>query len=150
MTRCKLLCSSILLAVAFLPFGCAHAPKDSTGYAVKQEVVVAASFNDTWQAVKDILREEELDIYTRDKRGHFVAYTPEKRRYLQPNRYQFTFELEAISERETKVALDTRKQRYGVTLLTYPGWHDQKTAEIPESQALLDAIQTRASTAVSQ
>jgi len=144
MIRCKFLCSSILLAVAFLPLGCAHAPKDTTGFAVTQEIVVAAPFGDTWQAVKDILREKELDIYTRDKRGHFVAFTPEKRRYLQPNRFQYTFDIEALSENETRVALDTRKQRYGVTLLTYPGWHDRKTEAAPESQALLDAIQARA------
>ena len=144
MNRCKFLYSSILLAIIALPSGCAHAPKDTTDFAVTQEIVVSAPFNDTWQAVKDILRENELDIYTRDKRGRFVAYTPEKRRYFQPNRYQYTFNLQAVSENETKIALDTRKQRYGVTLLTYPGWHDQKTVEAPESQALLDAIQVRA------
>lgn len=144
MNCCKFLCSSILLAATLMPLGCAHAPKDTTGFAVKHEIVVAAPFDATWQAVKDILRENELDIYTRDKRGHFVAYTPEKRRYLQPNRYQYTFDLEALSENETRIALDTRKQRYGVTLLTYPGWHDRKTEDAPESQALLDAIQARA------
>ena len=144
MKRCKLLCFSILVLATLSPLGCVHAPRDTTGFALNHEVVVPASFDTTWQTVKDILREQELDIYTRDKRGRFVAYTPEKRRFLQPNRYQYTFQLEAVSENETRIALDTRKQTYGVTLLTYPGWHDRKTADSPESQALLDAIQARA------
>jgi hypothetical protein len=135
----------MLVLATLAPLGCVHAPRDTTGFALNHEVVVNASFDQTWQTVKDILREHELDIYTRDKRGRFVAYTPEKRRLLQPNRYQYTFQLEAISENETHIALDTRKQAYGVTLLTYPGWHDRKTTESPDSQALLDAIQARIS-----
>ncbi|MCF6285552.1 MAG: hypothetical protein L3K26_10230 [Candidatus Hydrogenedentes bacterium] len=135
---------SVAVSVGFQ--GCVHAPRDTTGFAQNHSIAVNASFEDTWQAVKGTLREKELDIYTRDKRGIFVAYTPMKRRYLQPNRYQYTFDIEAISENETRIALDTRKQSYGVTLLTYPGWHDRKTAEEPESQALLDAIQSRLDT----
>lgn len=150
MKRCKLLCFSILVIASMAPLGCAHAPRDTTGFALNHEVVVNASFENTWQTVKDVLREQELDIYTRDKRGRFVAYTPEKRRFLQPNRYQYTFQLDAISESETRIALDTRKQTFGVTLLTYPGWHDRKTSDSPESQALLDAIQARMSTPTPQ
>lgn len=145
MNRCKFFCFSILVVGAIYPLGCAHAPRDTTGFALNHEAVVPASFDTTWQTVKDVLREQELDIYTRDKRGRFVAYTPEKRRLLQPNRYQYTFQLDEISANETRVALDTRKQTYGVTLLTYPGWHDRKTEDSPESQALLDAIQARVS-----
>lgn len=145
MNRWKSISFSILaLALVALP-GCVRAPRDTTGFALNNQIVVPASFDTTWQSVKDILREKELDIYTRDKRGRFVAYTPEKRRFLQPNRYQYTFQLEALSENETRIALDTRKQTYGVTLLTYPGWHDRKTTDSPESQALLDAIQARIS-----
>ena len=143
MQRCKFLCGSLLVACLFIANGCAHAPRDTTGFALNDEIVVPASFNDTWQTVKDVLRENELDLYTRDKRGRFVAYTPEKRRYLQPNRYQYIFTLEAISDNETRIALDTRKQTYGVTLLTYPGWHDRKTTDAADSQALLEAIQAR-------
>ena len=130
--------------------GCVHAPRDTTGFAQDHSISVDAPFEDTWQAVKSTLREKELEIYTRDKRGTFVAYTPMKRRYLQPNRYQYTFDIEAISESETKIALDTRKQSYGVTLLTYPGWHDRKTADTPESQAILDAIQAKLDAAGTQ
>lgn len=150
MKRCKLFCFSMLVLATLSPLGCVHAPRDTTGFAQNHEVVVPASFDTTWQTVKDILREQELDIYTRDKRGRFVAYTPEKRRFLQPNRYQYTFQLEEISANETRIALDTRKQTYGVTLLTYPGWHDRKTEDSPESQALLDAIQARASGAAAE
>ena len=145
MNRCKFLCFSILLVATMSPLGCVRAPRDTTGFALNHNAVVPASFDTTWQTVKDVLREQELDIYTRDKRGRFVAYTPEKRRLLQPNRYQYTFQLEEVSANETRIALDTRKQAYGVTLLTYPGWHDRKTEDSPESQALLDAIVARAS-----
>lgn len=141
----KFLYASTLVVLAFLPLGCVHAARDTTGFAQNNELTVEAPFDQTWQTVKAVLREKELDIYTRDKRGTFVAYTPEKRRFLQPNRFKYTFDLEAISDTETRIALDTRKQSYGVTLLTYPGWHDRKTAEAPESQALLDAIQARIS-----
>jgi hypothetical protein len=150
MNGCKLFCSSILLTFALLPLGCVHAARDTTGFAQNHEIVVAAPFDTTWQSVKAVLREKELDLYTRDKRGQFVAYTPEKRHFLQPKRYKYTFELESISDTETRIALDTRKQAYGVTLLTYPGWHDRKTPDAPESQALLDAIQARATTAPAQ
>lgn len=145
MSRCKFLCGSILGLMTAFFVGCAHAPSDTTGFALNNEVVVDASFDQTWQVVKDVLRENELDIYTRDKRGRFVAYTPQKRRYLQPKRFQYTFDIEALSDNETRIGLDTRQQAYGVTLLTYPGWHDRKTADHPESQALLDAIQARLS-----
>lgn len=148
MNRCKPLWAGVLLLLATTA-GCAHAPRDTTGFALNHEVVVEAPFNDTWQATKDVLREQELDIYTRDKRGRFVAYTPEKRRLLQPNRYQYTVNIEPISELQTRVALDTRKQVYGVTLLTYPGWHDQKTTEAPHTEVLLEAIQARAADAPS-
>lgn len=142
-------CALLVLAGATIQ-GCAHAPRDTTGFAQEHSTTVDASFEVAWQAVKDTLREKELDIYTRDKRGIFVAHTPMKRRYLQPNRYQYTFELEAISENETRIGLDTRKQRYGVTLLTYPGWHDRKTPNDPESQALLDAIAAKVAAGASQ
>lgn len=145
MTRCKFFCFSILLISTLSPLGCVHAARDTTGFALNHEVTVPASFDTTWQAVKEVLREKELEIYTRDKRGRFVAYTSEKRHFLQPNRFQYTFQLEEVSANETHIALDTRKQTYGVTLLTYPGWHDRKTEESPESQALLDAIQARVS-----
>ena len=140
--RVLIVCAMSVVSSAVFQ-GCVHAPKDTTGYAQNHSIAVDESFEDTWQAVKGALREKELDIYTRDKRGTFVAYTPMKRRYLQPNRYQYTFDIEAVSENETHIALDTRKQAYGVTLLTYPGWHDRKTAAGPESQALLDAIQAK-------
>ncbi|MBX3175857.1 MAG: hypothetical protein KF886_00710 [Candidatus Hydrogenedentes bacterium] len=144
MNRSKFLCGSVLLVIATLPLGCAHAARDTTGFALNHAVVVDAPFDATWQSVKDVLREKELDIYTRDKRGHFIALTPERRRLLQPNRYKYTIDLEAVSDNSTRVALDTRKQTYGVTLLTYPGWHDRKTEETGEPEALLEAIQARA------
>jgi hypothetical protein len=142
--KIRVILAAIVVATATTALsGCVHAPRDTTGFAQVHHVAVDANFQDTWNAVKDTLREKELDIYTRDKRGTFVAYTPMKRRYLQPNRYQYTFDIEAVSETETRIALDTRKQSYGVTLLTYPGWHDRKTADHPESEALLDAIQAK-------
>ena len=138
------------IVVGITATGCVHAARDTTGFEQLHSIAVTANFDDTWQAVKSTLRDKELDIYTRDKRGTFVAYTPMKRRYLQPNRYQYTFSIEAVSENETKIALDTRKQSYGVTLLTYPGWHDRKTTDAPESQDLLDAIQAKLSDPISQ
>jgi len=149
--KLRMLVASAIAVVASAGIqGCVHAPRDTAGFSQNQHLSVPAPFDTTWQAVKDTLREKELDIYTRDKRGVFVAYTSQKRRYLQPNRYQYTFDIEPISENETRIALETIKQSYGVTLLTYPGWHDRQTDDAPESQELLDAIQARLSAGAGQ
>ena len=130
--------------LALLLGGCARAARDTTGFAVVTTGTVDAPFDATWQAAKAVLRERKLDIYTRDKRGVFVAYTPMKRRrLLLPKRVQYRFFLEPVSDDVTRVAIEAVQQVYGVTLLTYPGWHDRKMTDDTQAETLLEAIQAK-------
>ena len=50
---------------------------------------------------------------------------------------------EKVNEKETKVDIEAVKQIYGVTLLTYPDWHDRKLSEDAGVQAILEALQAK-------
>lgn len=130
----------VLLAAAG---GCARAARDTTGFAIENRLTVEAPFEEAWQAVKRVLREQELDIYTRDKRGTFVAFSDMNRKYLilTPTRTKYTIQLAALSEEETTIHVEAVRQVYGVTLLTYPDWHDRKLADDTAVLALLNAIE---------
>ncbi len=136
--------SSLVLAVALLG-GCAKAARDTAGFAIENTITIEQPYEDAWQLVKRVLRDQEFEIYTRDKRGTFVAYSQMKRRFFQPTRTQYTVELAQKSSDETLVYVETIKQVYGVTTFTYPDWHDRKTKDESGTLALLDAIQARAS-----
>ena len=135
-----------LLALVLLG-GCASAPRDKTGFASVDTVVVNAGFEDTWQATKAVLREMEMDIYTRDTAGEFVAFTRMERRYrvLTPKRIKLTIEVHEVSGQRTRVSVETVQQVYGVTPLTYPDWHDRQTNDNELAVSLLDAVKARTS-----
>ncbi len=131
----------LLTAVFFVGLGCARAARDTSGFALREQTVVNASFEETWHAVKRALRDEGYDIYTRDKRGAFVAYTPMRRVLLtQPRRTKFTIELARSTADETAIAVESVRQVYGVTLLTHPNWHDREQRDPEASRAILDSI----------
>lgn len=128
--------------------GCASDAKDTTGFAVSDSASVAIPFDQAWQVAKGVLREKQFDIYTRDKRGVFVAYSGSKRHRMVTNsRMQYTVALEREGDASTKITVETVKQVYGVTLLTYPGWHDRKATDHAEGLAILEAIKTKAAEA---
>ncbi len=134
----------LLLVIAI--GGCARTARDTQGFATVNTAVVDAPFMDAWRATKAVLRERGWDIYTRDKRGLFVAYTSMKRRrLLVPKRTQYTISLEPLADQGTRVTVETIDQVYGVTLLTYPGWHDRKTTDDAEALAILEAVQAKVS-----
>ncbi len=107
---------------------------------------------DVWQITKEVLRQNGFSnepksgtIYTRDKRGVFVAFSRMKRDlFLVPHRTKYTIALETISDSSTKVTIEAVNQVYGVTLLTYPDWHDRKNTDHSVAQNLLNAIQKQA------
>lgn len=136
-----------LVIAAAAGTGCARTARDTTGFALEHTTTVDMPFKDAWQLVKSVLREQELDIYTRDKRGTFVAHTKVKRvwRILQPRRMQYTIELAPVSDTRTRIYVESVRQVYGVTLLTYPDWHDRKTTNDTGSLTILSAIQEKAS-----
>ena len=140
----KSLKNAVLLAlVPLMMFGCARAAKDTTGFALDDAASVPADFEQTWQAVKSVLRDRGLDIYTRDTRGLFVAYSKMKRRIFVPARIKYTIELGEVSDTETAVNIETLKEVYGVTLLTYPDWHARRATDHTEAQAILEAVKAK-------
>ncbi|MCP4644171.1 MAG: hypothetical protein GY851_27260 [bacterium] len=143
--RKYMLLSALLVVV--LGGGCARAALDTAGFQMVDDATFKAPMEDTWQAAKSVLREMDLELYTRDKRGRFVAYTPMKRKYvvLTPQRNQLNVTLEAVGSETTKVSVETMRQVYGVTLLTYPDWHDRKTTDNRMAQEFLAALKTKMS-----
>lgn len=125
--------------------GCVHAQRNAAEFPIEHSITVRASFDDTWQAVKGVLREQGLVIDTRDRRGSFLAFTGMNRRFYQPRRVKYEIEIAEITDEETRVHIATVRQAYGVTLLTYPGWHDRRTTDDSGARAILDALQARLS-----
>ena len=135
-----------ILVVLVAGAGCARAARDTTGFALNDSALVEAPFEETWQATKAVLREMDLEIYTRDKRGRFVAFTDMTRRTLfVPHRVKYTIVLEEESPETTNVMIESIKQVYGVTLLTYPDWHDRKTEDNSVALEILERLKARTS-----
>ena len=138
------------LLVAVLGFGlsgCAKDARDTTGFTISDTATVQVPFEQAWQATKSVLREKEYDLYTRDKRGVFVAYSTSKRHWTANTRTQFTITLEPDGDNAAKLTVEAVKQVYGVTLLTYPGWHDRKATDHKDSLAIIEAVQSKLASA---
>lgn len=133
----------LLLAVMAALGGCARAARDTTGFALNDTATVNAPFSEAWQLTKAVLREKGYDLYTRDKRGVFVAFTGQRHSLLKLNRTKYTLSLRAVSDSETELTVETVRQVYGTTLLTYPGWHDRKATHHEDAQELIKAIQAK-------
>ena len=127
--------------------GCAKEARDTSGFTISDNATVQAPFEQAWQAAKAVLREKKYDLYTRDKRGVFVAYSGSKKHWTANTRTQFTLTLEPGGDNATKLTVEAVKQVYGVTLLTYPGWHDRKATDHKDSLAILEAVQAKITSA---
>lgn len=142
--RCSKLLSYSLLLILLAYGGCARAARDTSGFAMVDSIVADALQEQVWQAARDVLREMNFDIYTRDKRGVFVAYSEVKRHRLVPHRTKYTLTLEPLTSVVTRrVTIETVDQVHGVTLLTYPGWHDRKTTDNSRAIQVLEALRAR-------
>ncbi|MCL4692835.1 MAG: hypothetical protein KJ060_10045 [Candidatus Hydrogenedentes bacterium] len=135
----------LVFVLSALTTGCARAKLNTAGFAITDTITVNKPLDETWQDTKAVLRELELDIYTRDKRGEFVAYTPMKRHLyiFTPHRTQLSIRMEEVTSNSTSVTIETVDQVYGVTPLTYPDWHDRKTSDNEEALAILESLRTR-------
>lgn len=144
MMRSIVVNSLLILVVAITGLGCARAARDTSGFALREETTVNSSYEDTWQTVKYVLRDQGYELYTMDKRGYFVAYTPLKRiLWMQPKRTKFTIELARLSDNETAIAVESIRQIYGVTLLTHPNWHDRKQNDPAPGSTLLEGFRSK-------
>ena len=132
---------SVCLLLAVCSAGC-KSTKATVGAPPHLTATVSADVSAAWASARDVMLERGLEIYVRDKRGMFIAYTPTKRELIFfPERTKLTVTLRESSPGETLVAVETIRQHYRVTLLTYPDWRDVP-GEIDEKagQALLEAI----------
>ena len=142
----KCLALAVLVGVVLAMGGCVRDARTTQGFALFDATTVNAPFQDAWQMTKTVLREREYEVYTRDTRGVFVAYSPMRRNlFLVPQRVKYTISLEAISDGATEVTVASIKQVYGVTLLTYPGWHDRQMVDDGVATAILEAVAAKAS-----
>lgn len=125
--------------------GCRTAPAVAPDVTTTDEIVLEAPYAEAWEATRDTLRALEYTLYTRDKRGLFVAYSKERRhRILIPRRTQFSLVLEPVTPTQTRVTVETLPQRYWVTLLTYPDWRESpEPADPEEGRAILRDIRMR-------
>jgi hypothetical protein len=143
-------CLSLIVIIGLvLPLaGCARTARNTEGFAAVDTASVKMPMKDAWQTAKEVLREKKFDIYTRDKRGVFVAFSDTKRNLLLiPKRTKYTIALEAESDASTKVTIESMNQVFGVTFLTYPGWHDRKTTDHAAAQDILKAIEAKSTAA---
>lgn len=140
----KWLCFSLLVALCLTALGCARAARSTEGFGITDSVTVNAPLEEAWQATKAILREQKFDIYTRDKRGVFVAFTKMKRDlFVVPKRVKYVISFEEASDTRTTITVEAVRQVFGVTLLTYPGWHDRKLTDHEGSQKILQAVEAK-------
>jgi hypothetical protein len=142
------LIACLLLTVTVSLGGCATKAPIATGEIFVDSMTVPIDFEAAWLLTRDVLLDQDVEIYTRDKRGMFEVYTEMHRRNLiVPWRTKLTITLESETRETTKIAIETVKQKYSVGLLTYPGWLDQDYSE-EESHgvAILESIKSRIAT----
>ncbi len=134
----------LILVCGLFAAGCKSTPDAQSAPLPPRvdSITLQAPFDGAWQQTRDALLAQKYEIYTRDKRGLFVAYTKVKRRLLFfPNRMKLTITLERLSEDETRISVETIFQRYRVTPLTYPDWRDDpRVVEGEIAGALLEKI----------
>ncbi len=138
----------LLIPLALLLAGCVSGARDTAGFAVTKAATVNVPFDQAWQTAKAVLREHEkpkkFEIYTRDKRGVFIAFENTGRQVLLiPSRVQYTVTIEPAGENASNVTVETVRQLYGTTLRTYPAWHDRTMKDPAKAQNLLNEIQSR-------
>ena len=94
-------------------------------------------------AVRDVLRESPVEIYTRDKRGEFVVFAKMSRAFLTPRRLRVVVTLARVSESSTRVTVQTFPEAYTVQLLTYPAWRAAAFGDNSLAEEIVTAIEKR-------
>jgi len=140
----RLLAMSVLGVLCFA-VGCATTLPDTGGFESTDAVTIGAGFDETWQATKAVLREMELEVYTRDKSGEFVAFSEMRRQFrvVTPRRVKITIRLEELSAESTSLSVESVEQVYGVKLLTYPDWHDRESVDNELAVTILESVRNR-------
>jgi hypothetical protein len=133
------------IGVLCVTAGCASTRPDTGGFESIDTVTVGTGFVETWQATKAVLREMELEVYTRDKSGEFVAFSKMRRQFrvVTPRRIKITILLEELSSESTRLSVESVEQVYGVKILTYPDWHDRESVDNELAITILEAVSNR-------
>lgn len=132
-----------VFAVLTLAAGCASAPPPPPPEVAVDSVVLEREFDAVWQATKTALIEQDYEIYTRDLRGMFVAYTKKTGTFSIPNRARITVVLERVTTNSTKVSVEAVQERYRMPLLKYPGWKEQPKVDLTQRrQEVLETIES--------
>ena len=143
MFRCAVsLCLVVVCGLVVVGCKSTRGDEGATPIVTVDSLMVGAGFEEVWQETRRALLEQGYEVYTRDTRGLFVAYTKVKRRLLLfPHRMQVSVTLERVSTDSTRVSVETIHQKYRVSLLTYPDWRDDpRPAAGDEGRALLEII----------
>lgn len=148
MIRRSLKSVGILVATIMLTAmvsGCTTGKPQQPDEVYVESMTVPLDFASAWQLTRDVLLEEEVEIYTRDKRGLFVVFTEtERRNLITPWRTKLTITLREATPDTTEIAIESVAQRYSVSALTYPGWRDRSyTEKESPGTALLETIKSR-------
>jgi hypothetical protein len=111
--------------------GCASTPEKKADGAFVDTMIVPVEYSEAWRVTRDVLLDQDVEIYTRDKRGLFVVYAnPYRKKYIFPHRTKLTVTLTSESESSTRIAVETVHQKYSVSLLTHPSWSDQSAVSL--------------------
>ena len=102
---------------------------------------VGGEFRQVRDVVRDVLRENSVEIYTRDKRGLFVVYANVRRAFLTPRRLRLVVTLERVSESSTRVTVQTFPEAYTVQLLTYPAWRPAAFGDNSLAKEIVSSIE---------
>ena len=147
MTRSSIKCAAVLLVLTCLPAvdGCARfrgrgADERSTAPVATE---VDGEFKVVWAAVRDVLRDSPVEVYTRDKRGRFVVFQDKGRALFTPRRLRLVIALRPVSESRTRVTVETFPEAYTVQLLTRPAWRAADFGDNSLAREILNSIQRR-------
>ena len=131
----------VILAAIVAAAGCASTPPPAPPEVPTESAVLPYEFDSVWQATRDTLKGQNYEIYTRDKRGMFVAHTPRKGTFSIPNRARITVILERVTAGSTRVTVEAVRERYRMPLFRNPGWKEQPEVDLTDRrQAVLEGI----------
>lgn len=124
----------VSLVVVLAAVGCKSTPDPVRAEVPAPHVDMAeldGSFDEVWEATRTALKDLKYRIYTRDKRGLFIAYSKQRRTlFFFPYRTQFAVTIDEADNGGVRVAVESIRQRYRVSLLTTPGWRDDVEGEV--------------------
>ncbi len=143
----KYVAVSLALACLLAADGCARVRRQRVDEPESPTAPVSAdvegAFKLVWAAVRDVLRDSPVEIYTRDKRGVFEVFEDKGRAFLTPRRLRLVITLRPVSQTRTHITVETFPEAYTVQLLTSPAWRPADFGDNSLAKDILNSIQER-------